>query len=229
MPDAKALAAERWFGYGRWDAPYWFVGKEPGGADEPEQYASWLRLDRDGSGLIDCRGHDEDCATADSPMKWHGDRLRLQPTWRPLIALLLAYQGAPAYDRIAVRRYQDEDWGSVAGETALIELSAVAARSTSVEDALRLTHLPERIATIRTRTAEHRPKLVLFYGGGRDPIFGRPYIERWSEIAGLTLEPNTIVRQDGTAYVATPHPTAHGLTTAFWTDLGRRLAEGGAR
>jgi hypothetical protein len=58
MADAKALAAERWYGYGRWNAPYWFVCKEPGGVDEPEQYASWLRL---GAGeLIDCRAPDLD-------------------------------------------------------------------------------------------------------------------------------------------------------------------------
>lgn len=226
MTDAKALAAERWFGYGRWDAPYWFVGKEPGGADEPEQYASWLRLG--GSELIDCRAHDRDCSASDDVMLWHGVGGSLQPTWRPLIALLLAYQGAAAYDRVAARHYQDQDWGSTTGETALVELSAIAAPSTSVKDALRLTHLPERITRIRARLAQHRPKFVLFYGGGRDPIFGRPYVERWSEIAGTALEPNMIALNDGVAYLATPHLTSRGLTSAFWMDLGHRLASAGA-
>jgi hypothetical protein len=136
----------------------------------------------------------------------------------------LAYQGAPEYNKDAVRRYQDERPGSTTGETALIELSAVAAPSTSVAEALRLTHLPERIATIRARIAQHRPKLVLFYGAGRDPVEGLPYLERWSAIAGVQLEPRVVVRRDGTAYVATPHPTAHGLTNAFWTELGQELA-----
>lgn len=226
MDQVKTLAAERWFGYGRWDAPYWFVGKEPGGTDEPEQYASWLRLG--GGELIDCRAHDLDCAASEDRMMWHGRGGRLQHTWRPLITLLLAYQGAPEYDKDAVWRYQDERWGSKTGETALIELSAVAARSTSVAEALRLTHLPERIATIRARIADHRPALVLFYGAGRDPVEGLPYLERWSEIAGVTLEQNVVVRRDGTTYVATPHPTAHGLANAFWMDLGRRLASSAA-
>jgi hypothetical protein len=84
--------------------------------------------------------------------------------------------------------------------------------------------LPERISTLRERLAQHRPKLVLFYGSGVDPKFGIPYLERWSAIAGDHLEPNVIVRLGETAYVATPHPTAHGVTTEFWTDLGRRLA-----
>ena len=130
--DAKAKAAAEWFGYGRWGAPFWFVGKEPGGTDEPEQYASWLRLG--GSELIDCRAHDLDCAESEDSMMWHGRGGRLQPTWRPLIALLLAYQGASEYDKDAVWRYQDERWGSATGETALVELSAVAAPSTSAEE-----------------------------------------------------------------------------------------------
>ncbi len=220
--DAKTQAAEKWFGYGRWDAPFWFVGKEPGGSDEPEQYASWLRLG--GGELIDLRAHDLDCAPPGSVMLWHGDRARLQATWRPLIALLLAYQGVPAYDREAIRRYQDQRWGSVAGETALIELSAVAAPSTSAGEALRLAHLPERISTIRRRLSEHRPRFVVFYGGGNDPVFGKPYIERWSEIAGVPLAQNEIAVRDGIAFVATPHATAHGITNDFWTDLGSRMA-----
>lgn len=32
--DPKVLAARNWFGYGRWDAPYWFLGMEPGGTDD---------------------------------------------------------------------------------------------------------------------------------------------------------------------------------------------------
>jgi hypothetical protein len=220
--DPKAKAAEKWFGYGRWSAPYWFIGKEPGGTDEPEQYASWLRLG--GGELIDCRQHDRDCASDDSKMLWHGSDAKLQPTWRPLIALLLAYQGAPAYDSEEVRRYQSERWGTATGDTAVIELSAVAAPSTSVAETKRLTHLEERIATIRAHIEAARPKFVLFYGGGNDAIFGKPYIERWSQIAGVDLTQNQIAIRNGMAYVATPHPTAHGIKNDFWIDLGRQLA-----
>jgi hypothetical protein len=223
MSDAKSLAAEQWFGYGRWDSPFWFIGKEPGGADEPEQYASWLRLG--GGELIDCRAHDRDCAVSEETMLWHGVGGVLQPTWRPLIAVLLAYKGATEYDKDAVWRYQDQKWGSTTGETALVELSAIAAPSTSVEESLRLTHLPERIATIRANIAKYHPQFVLFYGGGRDPIARRPYIERWNEIAGVRLEPKVAAKRDGTAYLATPHPTSHGLTNAFWFNLGRQLVD----
>lgn len=32
------LAAESWFGYGRWGAPYCFIGMESGGADKHGSY-----------------------------------------------------------------------------------------------------------------------------------------------------------------------------------------------
>lgn len=90
---------------------------------------------------------------------------------------------------------------------------------------IRLIHVKKRIDKIRARIVEHRPRFVLFYGAGHDPVYGVPYLERWSEIAGESLSPNVVVRREGTTYVATPHATAHGLTNAFWTDLGRRLAD----
>jgi hypothetical protein len=40
----KALAAQGWFGYGRWDAPYWFVGTEPGGTNDHASYDASVRL-----------------------------------------------------------------------------------------------------------------------------------------------------------------------------------------
>jgi hypothetical protein len=40
----KALAAEQWFGYGRWAAPYWFAGMEPGGQDDARVYETWHEL-----------------------------------------------------------------------------------------------------------------------------------------------------------------------------------------
>lgn len=223
MTDSKALAAERWFGYGRWDAPYWFIGKEPGGSDDPEQYASWTRLG--GSELIDCRDHDLDCPSGRGPGigMWHGGEPRLQSTWRPLIAMLLAYEGSTTYDVSAVREYQDDRWGRTDGDTAVLELSAVAAPSTSYADDLRQRHLPARTETLRKRIREHAPKFVVFYGAGIDPVHGRPYLEYWSDIAqrSLTLDEPVIV--DGTVFVAEPHPTAHGTTNAHWVELGHRL------
>jgi ribosomal protein L44E len=220
--DVKVQAAETWFGYGRWDAPYWFIGKEPGGADDLEQYASWLRLG--GSELIDCRRHDLDCPSKREPGMWHGgERPPLQPTWRPLIAMVLAFEGAPVYDDAAVRRYQDERWGRTDGDTAVLELSAIAAPSLAHEDAMRLMNVPERIATFRRHLAETPPRFVVFYGLGMDPVHGVPYLEHWSDIAQHALTIGEPVRVGQTVFVAERHPTAHGTTNEHWMDLGRRV------
>ncbi len=59
--DAKSIAARHWFGYGRWSAPYWFVGMEPGSDDDPASYESWLALAGPlREGLIDCKEHHDD-------------------------------------------------------------------------------------------------------------------------------------------------------------------------
>ena len=220
--DPKSLAAASWFGYGRWDAPYWFVGKEPGGTDDPGQYASWDRLGR--GELLDCREHDLDCPSARKPGMWHaGDRPPLQGTWRLLIAAVLAYEGLPTYDEEAVRRYQDLDWGRSAGKTAVLELSAVAARSVAQPEAMRLMHLDDRIQTFRARIAQHPPQFVVFYGAGTDPVHKVPYLNHWSEIAQceLVIDEPTIVGT--TLFVAEKHPLAHGTTTEHWLALGRRM------
>jgi hypothetical protein len=220
--DPKALAAKRWFGYGRWDASFWFIGKEPGGSDDPEQYASWMRLG--GTDLIDCREHDVDCA-AGGPEDWHGPEPGpcLQPTWRPLIAMILAYEGAVEWDLHKGRRYQDERWGRSDGDTAVLELSAIAAPSVSHTEGMRLMHLHERIATFRRHLAQRAPKFVVLYGLGVDPVHEVPYLQHWSAIAQRDLVVDEPVRVGETVFVAEMHPTAHGTTTEHWMDLGRRI------
>lgn len=124
--NARGLAARYWFGYGRWAAPYWFLGMEPGGQDDLAWYNAWLALDPDKKGLIDCRTHHTMAAALDpratTPWHQHG-AVYIQDTWGPLIRTLLMFEGRPATD-LDVARYQHDDWGSKEGEAALIELSA---------------------------------------------------------------------------------------------------------
>jgi hypothetical protein len=221
-PDPKSNAAARWFGYGRWNAPYWFMGKEPGGGDDPEVYRSWERL---GAGeLIDCRAHDIDCPSVREPGMWHGgERPPLQKTWRPLITMVLAFEGAETYEEDAVRQYQDERWGTAQGDTAVLELSAIAAKTVSHVEAMRLMHLGDRIDTFRQHLANIPPQFVVFYGLGTDPVHEVPYLQHWSAIAQHDLVPDEPVLIGETIFVAQKHPVAHGTTTAHWAHLGRRV------
>jgi len=51
-------AAQKWFGYGKWSAPFWFVGMEQGGMDDND-HIGWEKAWQDlgGTELIDCREH----------------------------------------------------------------------------------------------------------------------------------------------------------------------------
>lgn len=157
LEDAKELAARFWFGYGRWDAPYWFLGMEPGGTDDHASFEAWLHLG--GKDLIDCREHH----FKSNFNKWHfGERPPTQGTWRGLIQLLLSFKGeSPDLD--SVRTYQKNQWGSVNGETAVLEVSALHAKNLEV-DVDRTTHRNERIATLNKRLIAEQPIFMIMYG-----------------------------------------------------------------
>src|SRR4051794_35645990 len=86
----EAYATE-FFGFGRWDAPVWFVGIEEAGNPSPEQLqhrvSIWTQRHQptlaDAPEFYPATGHNE----------WHGDKAVLQKTWKQLIRMLLLAQG----------------------------------------------------------------------------------------------------------------------------------------
>ncbi len=223
--DSKLLASQRWFGYGRWEAQYWFVGMEPGGTPDRTSYDSWFRLGA--TELIDCKAHhlDWNALAGREISRWHRPaKPPTQPTWRPLIQLLLAYLGQPA-DLDNVRDYQREMWGMSRGETALIELSGLRATNLNVE-VDRERHRDYRINLIRTRMLEHQPRFVVFYG--------LSYREFYERIAGGRFDSAEFHWSGSTLCVLVAHPRARrrSLLTESWIDLGKRLSstvKGGPR
>ncbi len=212
MDDPRMPAARSWFGYGRWDARYWFVGMEPGGTDEIESYEAWMALG--GAELIDCKAHH---LSSDDPVwrKWHtGPRPPTQPTWRKLILLFLSFEGTPT-DIDAIARFQMEDWGSENGETALIEVSALHAPNLGA-NVDRLAYRDERIATIRERLTEHEPRFVILYGVG--------YREIYERIAGSPFDADGFTRSGPTLCVLVEHPTARpGKPPEWWIEKGLEI------
>jgi hypothetical protein len=215
--DAKAKAAESWYGYGRWGAPYWFVGMEPGGTEEASSYESWLRLG--GGELIDCRQHHFDTGFT----RWHGDdQHATQPTWRRLIQTLLGFEGHPATLE-DVLRVQHKEWGATDGETALIEICALHSPNTATKSD-RTTYRDERIAKLRERLARYKPTFALFYG--------LTYREQYEEVAGGVFGEDGLRWSGDTLCVLTPHPTSHlhGKPTPWangewWIALGQSMRE----
>ena len=212
--DARALACQSWFGYGRWDAPYWFIGMEPGGEDDIAWYDTWLRLG--GDELCDCREHH----LGTNYPKWHGrDLPPTQPTWLRLIQLLLGYGGKQADKLDAIRVYQKDEWGSSNGETALLEVSAIRAKSlaTAVE---RNTFREQRIVTLRNRLERYQPTFAVFYGF--------EYSDIYEKIANARFDADGYALSGSTLCVLLRHPTAQNNPKAmksgdWWAAKGQKM------
>jgi len=219
MDSTTLEMARRFYGYGRWDAPYWFIGPEPGmaldeGSDQKRRVEAWHHFDV--PELCDCRAFHEHIGQ----MQWHRDRPRLQPTWRPLMLLLMSILERCA-DTESLREYQRDRWGRLSGgETCVIELSGLAANNLKVPIDHKLFR-QERVDVIRQRMATYKPRLVVMYGVSEK--------EHWQELADgdRAFLPDVILSRQSTLLVFTPHPTKHGLRNTYWSVLGERLRSKG--
>lgn len=204
--------AKGWYGYGRWEAPYWFVGIEPGGDDLDILVPLWIRQGRDE--LSDIIAHH-----VEHEVDWFSkDARRPQKTWEKLIWLMLAYNGQDATPE-AVLRYQKDKLGRSDGQVALIELSAIPATDNRVERP-RMLYRSERVGHIAARLREHKPEFVVFYSpdNGKE----RRYLDAWCVIAGMPLIRDVPTRVGRTTCVVTYHP--NGMwRKEYWVSLGKAL------
>lgn len=218
MTELADEMAARFFGFGNWAAPYWFIGQEPGtspgeDADNSRIVQAWAHQlgKRD---LVDCREYHRAIRVS----AWHGERARLQTTWRPLMLFLMTALKRET-DREALRAYQRTRWGQIEnGETCVIDLSVIPGKKLS-EKTDGKEYLEQRIWTIRRRLmlGGHPPKMVLMHG-----LAARP---EWEEIAGVPLEPDTVVKVGSTLFVMAPSPTAYRRKNADWEMLGLQMRE----
>lgn len=203
----------RCYGYGRWEAPYWFLGPEQGkGSKETNDNAprleAWLQLGA--KELNDCYDFHRIIGEQD----WHQEKPNLQRTWRPLILLLKTFLNE-SKDKDSLRAYQRDRWGRLSGgETCVIELSGRPARSFNVP-VDREQFRQERISIIRQRMHTHRPKFVVMYG-----MNGKVH---WENIAGCKLVCDDVVKLGSTMIVFAPHPNTRGRKDTDWEKLGMKL------
>ena len=211
MESVRSAMARSSYGFGRWEASYWFLGPEQGKgptetAENDLRVEAWERLG--GAELLDCQAFHE----AIGEKRWHV-QAKLQRTWKQLILLLLAFEQKPT-DSESVRAYQRDRWGCSDGDVCAIELSGIAARSLAVPGD-RTHFLRERIELIRRRLYERRPAFLVMYGAGQR--------ESWEEVAGRALHEGEPVMVEATAMLWTKHPVAHGLGNEYWIEMGERL------
>ena len=212
LNDEQRALALGWYGYGRWQAPYWFIGIEPGGDELDACVRMWNALGR--GELLDIVAHHEE-----HDRDWFSaNATKPQATWQKLVWLLLAYKNiepSPA----AVLDYQKKRLGRADDETALLELSALPAYSTGVSRP-RMLFRSERVEKIRERLLMHQPEFAVFYSpdNGRD----RRYVDAWNAITKTTLVRDEPVLVGRTACVMTYHPNGK-WAKAYWTSIADAL------
>jgi hypothetical protein len=223
MDDDIALMARGFYGYGRWDAPYWFIGPEQGGDNNGLRARAFVKLAEEG--LCDCKEFHKEI----HENRWHRENPALVPTWRRLILLLKVFLNDSTTEdllnkercRALLRDYQRDHWGMETGETCVIDLSGLSAKNSRVGagyKAIKEGHLGERIQTIRGRMHRgSKPKIVLMYGFSEK--------ESWARIAGTPFIPHGVKKTDNTVFAFAQHPSAHNQDDSYWVRLGERLRE----
>lgn len=213
------------FGYGSWDADYWFIGPEEGDDKRgtlPQRAAAWKKLERDG--LCDCLTYHHEIGE----LRWHGldgKPPRMQSTWKQLIRLLLAYKNDDLTES-TVRAYQAERWGKAPDETCVIELSGIPANCYAAGAILKQklfdTDWFEETIELRKKDICKRlderaipPELLVMYGD-KDQT-------HWQDLKGL-VEALPANKQPQIAVLT--HPTAFGVPSQYWIDWGNRLRDG---
>ncbi|MGD0630482.1 MAG: hypothetical protein ABR987_14085 [Terracidiphilus sp.] len=220
MGSLVASMTQEFYGFGRWDAPYWFIGPEPGGEGNEMRAEAFKKLGKDG--LCDCKEFHEEIGE----MRWHREAPEaavLQRTWRRLILLLMASLHEPS-DQESLRSYQRDHWGRSAGNTCVVELSGLSARN-SQESKKNKGYLDKkaeiveaRIKTIRERMSldKLKPRLVVMYGFSEE--------KNWSRIAGCDLTRGGAEKHESTIFVLAPHPNARGPKDDNWKQLAEKVA-----
>ena len=221
------------YGFGTYQARYWFVGMEEGGGNTLEAISKQLDIwDKWGrKELIDVAEY----AREMNITHWYGDRPRLQPTWKHLIRIFLTAEGK-SVDAETMRQYQKSLWGTREGNTCLLELLPLPAPSISswlYREISTLPYLasrktyreyvtPFRIAHLQNRILQHQPKAVILYGSGYDNY--------WKSIAGInswerSSEGVSFAINNSTIFISSMHPVAHGATNEYFYCIGRLIAE----
>jgi hypothetical protein len=220
------------YGFGNYQASYWFIGMEEGGADTPKKIADQLEIwDKWGrKELLDVAEYAHEMNIT----RWYGDDPKLQPTWKHLIRIVLTAKGQP-FDRDKMRQYQKNEFGTKNGDTCLLELLPLPAPSIAswlYKDISALPYLTSRktyrefvvgsrIAHFQDKITRHQPKAVILYGSGYDSY--------WKTIAGIDAwgkspEGVTFSANNSTIFISSKHPVAHGATNEYFQNIGKLIA-----
>src|SRR4029077_12129475 len=207
--------ADKFFGFGSWDARIWFIGIEEAGGWKKEDVRA--RLDAWKQKRRDL----EDAPTfypASGNHRWHGVSAGVQSTWKQLIRMLLVGRGERDTDD-AILNYQRCHFGRTDGRECLAELLPLPSPNTttwkydnwsnlswlktrsSYQNYLSLT----RAFAIQQNIEKHHPKVVIFYASTWHRLWGLIARGVWTQaIKGKLMG----LDRDGVSFYVTRHPRA---------------------
>lgn len=221
------------YGYGNYQGRYWFVGMEEGGGNSLEGIQKRLQVwaERSQHELENVAAYHHDLGYDE----FFTHPTKVQPTWNKLIRLVLSAQCQP-FSLDDVKAYQRKQLGRWDGETCLLELLPLPARSTGTwlysgfttipglhsRETYRQQYAEARAQHIRQRVLEYRPAGVVFYS-----VDGW-YLQWWHEIAGTSFQTCAIGKDvyyaaadAHTRYFVVKHPASRGLTHDYYHHIGR--------
>jgi len=219
------------YGSGNYSGDYWFVGMEEGGGNDLAQVTARLNAWKElgGTELVDIY---------DFHMKigfpqYFEKEVVLQPTWKQQARIVLSAQ-ALASEKEDVSEYQRDVIGRKNSETCLLELLPLPSPSTNVWNYDKWTSLeflrnrktyrdysiPWRVNHLHSRIKYYRPKAVVFLGFS--------YLEYWQAVAGESVRffdqgGYWAGQAEGTKYIISKHPAAHGITNAYFDKIGLHI------
>lgn len=215
------------YGYGNYSGDYWFIGMEEGGGNSFVDVHNRLRAwgKRGKCELEDVAEYHAEIGVT----HLFGNKPKIQRTWNKLIRAYLSGQNqVPTKEQ--VREYQCKFFGRTGGDTCLLELLPLPSPSTNdwlYAQHSRLPHLANRrlyknscvetrIANLRERVKQYRPKAVVFYG--------LSYLPEWQAIAeeAFLSGPNDLLisHNRSTRFVVARHPTEWGITNEYFHQVG---------
>jgi len=223
--------AEKFFGFGSWNARIWFVGIEEAGGWEKKDVKNRLdawehrgRLDlEDAPSFYPASGND----------RWHGAAPVLQATWKQLIRILLVARGKPDSDD-AILDYQRHHLGRAKGREYLAELLPLPSPSSTTWNYRDWSDLPwlqsrshyqnhvllGRAHSLQQKLEQSRPRVVIFYASSWHRIWGIIARGAWTQaIQGQLMG----MERNGTSFYVTRHPRTE--TDAYFRKIGSFLRE----
>ena len=164
--EAERYMAEYCYGYGRWNARFYFIGLQQGQAKEENndltsRYNAFRELQQEG--LCDCRAFHQHIGQPRFFREGSSGYVPLQSTWRKLMLAMFGYKGGHHADKNTLRSYQASNWGSATGETCVVDLSGLAANNLGVVRD-REAYVEQRMRRLLGEVRKHQPAFVLIYG-----------------------------------------------------------------